>query len=157
MPTVRHQCITRTTWVPDMHGHEHDEETGGADPLAVLRNLDSIAMVGASPRPVRPSHQIMAFLLARGYEVFPIHPGLAGKEILGRRVFASLAELPQPVEMIDIFRNAEGAGKVVDEALALPWRPKVIWMQLGIINKAAAEKARAAGITVIMNRCPKMV
>ena len=131
-------------------------ETGDADARALLRQVRSIALVGASPKPARPSHQVMAFLIERGYEVFPIHPGLAGREILGRRVFASLAELPQPVEMIDIFRNAEGAGKVVDEALALPWQPKVIWMQLGIINEAAAEKARAAGIAVIMNRCPKI-
>ncbi len=133
-----------------------DVETGGADPVALLQQVRSIALVGASPKPARPSHQVMAFLLARGYEVFPVNPGLAGKEILGQRVYGALADLPQPVEMIDIFRNAEGAGKVVDEALALPWRPGVIWMQLGIVNETAAEKARAAGIAVIMNRCPKI-
>ncbi len=137
-------------------GHDHDVETGGADPLAALKEVRSIALVGASHKPARPSHQVMAFLLDRGYEVFPVNPGLAGRELLGREVVASLTDLPQPVDMIDIFQNAEAAGRTVAHVLALPWRPRLIWMQLGIVNAAAAGQARAAGITVIMNRCPKI-
>jgi len=136
-----------------------DDNTQGQeqDPAAILEQVSTIALVGASPKPQRPSNEVMKFLLERGYEVIPLNPGLAGERLLGKPVFASLSSLPAPVDMIDIFRNAEAAGKVVDEALALPWKPRVIWMQLGITNEKAAQKARAAGITVIMNNCPKMV
>ena len=126
------------------------------DPVALLRRVKGIAIVGASPKPVRPAHQVQAFLQERGYEVFPVNPGLAGGEILGRPVSARLADLPQPVDMIDVFRNAAQVGPLVEEILALPWRPRLLWMQLGIVNEEAAERARAAGIAVIMNRCPKI-
>ena len=99
---------------------------------------------------------MQAFLQERGYKVFPVNPGQAGGEILGRPVCARLADLPQPVDMIDVFRNASQVEALVDEILALPWRPKVLWMQLGIINDEAAQRARAAGIAVVMNRCPKI-
>ena len=124
------------------------------DPVALLRRVKSIAIIGASPKPTRPAHQVQAFLQERGYEVFPVNPGQAGGAILGRPVVARLADLPRPVDMIDVFRNPAQVPKLVDEVLALPWKPKLIWMQLGIVNEEAAEKARAAGIAVIMNRCP---
>ncbi len=126
------------------------------DPVALLGRVRSIAIVGASPKPARPAHQVQAFLQERGYEVFPVNPGQAGGEILGRPVVARLADLPRPVDMIDVFRNASQVPKLVDEILALPWRPKLIWMQLGIVHEEAAERARAAGMAVIMNKCPKI-
>ncbi len=122
----------------------------------ILKSVRRIALVGASPKPERPSHQVMAFLLSRGYEVFPVNPGQAGKEILGQRVHASLADIPEPVDMVDIFRNSEAAGGVVDEALKLDPLPRVIWMQLGVRNDEAARRAEAAGLKVVMNRCPKI-
>lgn len=123
---------------------------------AVLDDVRTIAMVGASANEVRPSFFVLKYLLAKGYRVLPINPGLAGKDLLGQPVYASLSALPEPVDMIDVFRNAEAAAQVVDEAIALTTRPKVIWMQLGVRNDAAAEKAEAAGIRVVMNRCPKI-
>ncbi len=122
----------------------------------ILRSVHRIALVGASPKPERPSHKVMAFLLSRGYEVFPVNPGQAGKEILGRRVHATLADIPESVDMVDIFRNSEAAGGVVDEALQLDPLPQVIWMQLGVRNDEAARRAEAAGLKVVMNRCPKI-
>ena len=126
------------------------------DPAALLKRVRSIAIVGASPKPARPAHQVQAFLQERGYAVFPVNPGQAGGEILGRPVFARLADLPQPVDMVDVFRNPAQVPELVNEILALPWKPKVIWMQLGIVSEEAAEKARAAGMAVVMNRCPKI-
>lgn len=127
------------------------------DPLSLLRQqVRSIAIVGASPKPQRPAHQVQAFLQQRGYEIFPVNPGQAGGEILGRQVYASLAELPQPVDMIDIFRNSAQVPKLMDEVLALPWKPKVIWMQIGVVSEEAAERARAAGMAVVMDKCPKI-
>jgi predicted CoA-binding protein len=122
----------------------------------ILDEVRTIAMVGASANEVRPSFFVLKYLLAKGYRVLPINPGLAGKELLGQPVYASLAAVPEPVDMIDVFRNSEAAGQVVDEAIALVSRPKVIWMQLGVRNDVAAEKAEAAGIRVVMNRCPKI-
>lgn len=123
---------------------------------AVLDDVRTIAMVGASANEVRPSYFVLKYLLAKGYRVLPINPGLAGKDLLGQPVYASLSALPEPVDMIDVFRNSEAAAQVVDEAIALDPRPKVIWMQLGVRNDAAAEKAEAAGIRIVMNRCPKI-
>ena len=122
----------------------------------VLSETKTIAMVGASNNPARPSYFVLKYLMGRGYRVFAINPGLAGKDIAGAPVFASLAEVPEPIDMVDIFRNSEAAGGVVDEALRLDPPPKVIWMQLGVSNDAAAGRARARGVTVIMNRCPKI-
>lgn len=123
---------------------------------SILRTTKTVAMIGASANEARTSWIVLKYLLARGYRVFPINPGLAGKEILGQTVHASLADLPEPVDMVDVFRNSEAAGKVVDEILALPWLPKTIWMQLSVRNDAAAERAEARGVQVVMNRCPKI-
>ncbi|OWJ66851.1 CoA-binding protein [Inquilinus limosus] len=122
----------------------------------ILREVKTIAMVGASPNWNRPSYFAMTYLQGKGYRVIPVNPGVAGQTILKETVYASLAEVPVPVDMVDIFRNSEAAAGVVDAALALPVRPKVIWMQLGVRNDAAAAKAEAAGIRVVMNRCPKI-
>ena len=126
------------------------------DPVKLLESVKSIAIVGASPKPSRPAYQVQEFLQQRGYEVFPVNPGQAGGEILGRPVFARLADLPKPVDMIDIFRNPAHVPALMDEILSLPWKPTVIWMQVGVVNEEAAEKARAAGMAVVMNRCPKI-
>ncbi|MGK9168583.1 CoA-binding protein [Inquilinus limosus] len=122
----------------------------------ILREVKTIAMVGASPNWNRPSYFAMTYLQGKGYRVIPVNPGAAGQTILKEPVYARLAEVPQPVDMVDIFRNSEAAAGIVDEALALPVRPKIIWMQLGVRNDAAAAKAEAAGIRVVMNRCPKI-
>ncbi|MFE1601104.1 CoA-binding protein [Methylobacterium sp. ID0610] len=122
----------------------------------LLRSVRSIALVGASASPARPSWIVTKYLLERGYDVIPVNPGLAGQELLGRRVAGRLAEIGRPVDMVEIFRNSEAAGPLVDEALALDPLPKVIWMQLGVRNDAAAARAEARGVTVVMNRCPKI-
>ncbi len=122
----------------------------------ILQSVKTIALVGASNNPVRPSYFVMKYLLDKGYAVIPVNPGLAGQQILGQTVYASLAGIPQPVDMVDIFRNSEAAGQITDEALALPTPPRVIWMQLSVRNDAAAARAEAQGLKVIMNRCPKM-
>ncbi|MDJ1156905.1 CoA-binding protein [Chelatococcus sp. SYSU_G07232] len=123
---------------------------------AILTGVRKIALVGASTNPARPSWIVMKYLVDRGYDVFPVNPGQAGKEILGQRVYGHLADLPERIDMVDIFRNAEAAGRVVDEAIALSPRPRVIWMQLSVRNDEAAMQAEAAGIKVVMNRCPKI-
>lgn len=123
---------------------------------AILRETRSIALVGASANPARPSWIVLKYLRDRGYDVIPVNPGLAGQELLGATVVASLSELGRPVDMVEIFRNPEAAGPLVDEALGLDPLPKVIWMQLGVRNDAAALKAEARGVRVIMNRCPKI-
>jgi len=131
------------------HDHYSDELIRG-----ILTSVKTIALVGASNNPERASHHVMQYLIDSGYELYPINPGLAGKEIHGRRVFASLADVPVAIDMVDVFRNSEAAGAVVDEALALSPLPKVIWMQLGVRNDEAAARAEARGVTVVMNRCP---
>lgn len=120
----------------------------------ILDSVKSIAIVGASNNNVRPSYFVQKYLISKGYEVWPINPGLAGKEILDRPVHGSLADLPGPVHMVDIFRAAEHAGPIVDEAIRIG--AKVVWMQLGVRNDEAAAKAEAAGLRVVMNRCPKI-
>ena len=120
----------------------------------VLKSTKTIALVGASPNPDRPSNRVMGFLLQRSYRVFPVNPGQAGKQILCQDVYASLADVPEPVDMVDVFRASEYLDSVVDEALALYQLPKVIWAQLGVRDDQAAVKAEAAGIQVIMDRCP---
>ena len=123
---------------------------------ATLLGVKTIAMVGASGSNVRPSYLVFKYLQGRGYQVVGVNPGLAGKEILGAPVYATLADVPSPIDMVDIFRNSEAAGAVVDEALALDPLPKAIWMQLTVRNDAAAARAEARGLHVIMNRCPKI-
>src|SRR5262249_50149923 len=109
-----------------------------------------------SPKDNRPSYFAFKYLLERGYRMIPVNPGQAGKDILGQKVFAKLAEIPEPVDMVDIFRASQYAPAVVDEALTMTPRPAVIWMQLGVRSDEAAAKAEAAGLKVVMNRCPKI-
>lgn len=123
---------------------------------AILTGVKSIAIVGASNNSVRPSWIVTNYMAKRGYKVWAVNPGLAGGEIAGCPVVATLKDLPEPVDMIDIFRNSAAAGDIVDEALALPVVPKIIWMQLTVRNDAAAARAEARGCTVIMDRCPKI-
>jgi predicted CoA-binding protein len=125
---------------------------------AILREVRTIAMVGASAVGNRPSYFVLKYLLAKGYRVLPVNPTLAGQEILGQRVHASLAELPAPVDMVDIFRNSAAALEVTREAIAEKDRLglRVIWMQLSVRNEEAAALAEAAGLKVVMNRCPKI-
>lgn len=117
----------------------------------ILTSVKTIAVVGWSPKPDRPSHGVAAFLKRRGYRVIPVNPGHAGATALGETVVATLAEAG-PVDMVDIFRRSEEAGAVADEAVRVG--AKVVWMQLGVEDAAAAERARAAGVRVVMNRCP---
>ncbi len=122
----------------------------------ILSTVKTIAMVGASDKETRPSYRVFGFLIARGYQVIGVNPGVAGKSVRGAAFFKTLADVPGPVDMVDIFRNSTAAGGVVDEALALNPRPWVIWMQLGVRDDAAAARARAVGVKVVMNRCPKL-
>ena len=122
----------------------------------ILNTVKSIAMVGISPKESRPSYFAFKYLLERGYNMIPVNPGQAGKEILGRKVYARLSDIPEPVDMIDVFRASRFAVPIVEEALNLHRRPQVVWMQLGVRNDEAAAKAEAAGIKVVMNRCPKI-
>ena len=125
---------------------------------AILNEAKVIAMVGASANINRPSYFVLKYLLGKGFRVIPVNPGLAGKEILGQRVVASLAEIDEQVDMIDIFRNSEAAPGIVREAIALKEKLdlKVIWMQLSVRSDAGAAEAEAAGLKVVMNRCPKI-
>ena len=120
----------------------------------ILKMTKTIALLGASPNPDRPSNGVMRFLLSKGYTVIPVNPGQAGKEILGQTVYAKLSDIPQPVDMVDVFRAPEFLDGIVAEATALPQPPQVIWGQLGVRDDDAAAKAEAAGIKVVMNRCP---
>jgi len=122
----------------------------------ILNGVKSIAMVGASPVNVRPSYFAFKYLAERGYDMIPVNPGHVGKALLGKPFVASLAEIGRPVDMIDIFRNSSHIMPVVEEALKLDPLPKVIWMQLGARDDAAAAKAESLGIKVVMNRCPKI-
>lgn len=122
----------------------------------ILGTVRTVAMVGASANTVRPSYFVLRYLTDKGYTVYPINPGHAGKEIAGRPTFTRLADVPEPIDMVDVFRASDAVPGVIDEALALSPLPKVIWLQLGIRNDEAAAKAEGAGITVIQNRCPKI-
>ncbi len=141
------------------------ERTGGAaltysdaQLRGILHSVQTIAMVGISPRWNRPSFFAMKYLQTKGYRVVPVNPGAAGQEILGETCYASLAEVPGRIDMVDVFRDAEAASGIVDEAIALKEDKgiRIVWMQLGIRNDAAAARGTAAGLTVIMDRCPKI-
>ena len=118
----------------------------------ILESVRTIAVVGASPRRERPSHRVMAYLQRRGYRAIPVNPNATGNTINGEKVYASLAEVLEPVDMVDVFRRTEAAGGVADEAIAVG--AKVVWMQLGVRDDAAAARAEMAGLKVVMNRCP---
>jgi predicted CoA-binding protein len=122
----------------------------------ILNTVKTIAMVGLSPKDNRPSYFAFKYLLERGYHMIPVNPGHAGREILGQKVYAKLADIPEPVDMVDIFRASQHAPGIVKEALALDPRPQVIWMQLGVRSDEAAKLAEEAGVKVVMNRCPKI-
>jgi predicted CoA-binding protein len=124
----------------------------------ILGETKTIAMVGASANWNRPSFFAMKYLQTKGYRVIPVNPGQAGKEILGEPCYASMTEIPEAFDMVDVFRNSEAAGPIVEEAIALKDAKgiRTVWMQLGVRNDAAAERAEAAGLQVVMNRCPKI-
>ena len=130
----------------------HDSYTD-AHLKGVLESVRTIAMAGASPYWNRPSYFVMKYLQAKGFRVHPVNPVAAGETILGETCYADLGDLPEPVDMVDIFRNSEAAGPLADKAVEIG--AKVVWMQLTVRNDAAAERAEAAGLTVVMNRCPK--
>jgi len=124
----------------------------------ILSEARTIAMVGASATWNRPSYFAMKYLQEKGYRVVPVNPGAAGKTILGETVYATLADVPAPIDMVDIFRSSEAAGEITDQAIALAEEKgiKVVWMQLGVVNWPAADRAEAAGLKVVMDRCPKI-
>ncbi len=121
---------------------------------AIMDNVGTIAIVGASDDPSRPSHAVMRFLIEEDFRVFPVNPRLKGARLFGEKVFGSLAEIKEPIDMVEIFRKSDEVEGIVHEAIAVG--TKVIWLPLGIMNEKAAEKALAAGLKVVMNRCPKL-
>jgi len=121
---------------------------------SVLGGVRTIAVVGASPNPMRPSNNVTEFLVAAGYTVFPVNPGHGGEEIAGRLVYERLADIPEPIDMVDVFRRSEALPALVDEVLALEPRPKALWTQLGVVHPEATGRAQAAGMQVVVDRCP---
>jgi predicted CoA-binding protein len=130
----------------------HHETYDDAYLRDILTTVRTIAVVGASPRRERPSHRVMAYLQRRGYRTIPVNPNAAGSALHGETCYTSLSEIPEPIDLVDVFRRTEAAGGVVDEAIAIG--AKVVWMQLGVRDDAAAARAEARGIKVVMNRCP---
>ncbi|QLF70085.1 CoA-binding protein [Peteryoungia desertarenae] len=134
-----------------MSKHDHYDDDYLRDVLSATR---TIALLGASPKPDRPSFGVMRFLLQKGYHVIPVNPGQAGKEILGQKTYASLADIPEEIDMVEVFRAPEYLGEVVADVLALENKPKAIWGQLSVRDDEAVKPAEAAGIKVVMDRCP---
>ena len=126
--------------------------TTDSDIKMLLESARTIALVGASDRPDRPSNRVMATLQQHGYRVIPVNPQITGEHVHGEYVFRELAQLGDPIDIVDIFRRSDAAGEVVDQAIAIGAR--AVWMQLGVINEAAAARAEAAGLQVVMDRCP---
>ena len=122
----------------------------------ILNTVKTIAMVGISPKENRPSYFAFKYLMERGYRMIPVNPGQAGKTILGQKVYAKLSDIPDPIDMVDVFRGSEHVLPIVQEAVALKPKPQVIWMQLMVRNDEAAKLAEDAGLKVVMNRCPKI-
>ena len=122
----------------------------------ILRATRVIACVGISANPIRPSHYVARYLGLKGYRVIPVNPGLAGQTLFGETVHADLTTIDGPVDMVDIFRRSEAVPPIVDEALAHLPSLRTVWMQIGVVNEGAAATARAAGVEVVMNRCPKI-
>ncbi|MBL8581593.1 MAG: CoA-binding protein [Rhizobiaceae bacterium] len=122
----------------------------------ILDTMRTVAIVGASANDVRPSYFVAKYLIDKGFSVFPVNPGHAGKTLLGRMTYARLADIPEPIDMVDIFRASGAVPAAVADALSLAPLPKAIWMQLGVRNDAAAAQAEAVGVKVVMNRCPKI-
>ena len=120
----------------------------------ILKSVRTIAMVGASANPARASFIVMKYLQRKGFRIIPVNPGLEGQMLLGEKIYAALSDIPDKIDMVEIFRNAEAAGPLTDDAIRIG--AKVVWMQLGVVNQAAAERAEQAGLKVIMNRCPKI-
>ncbi len=134
-------------------GRNSDEAIAG-----ILRKARTFAVVGASKKPQRPSYGVMQALISHGYIVHPVNPGIAGEKVLGRIVYTTLADVPTPVDVVDVFRNSYAALGVVRQAIAQRERLAIaaVWMQIGVINNAAADEAEAAGLAVVMDRCPKI-
>jgi uncharacterized protein len=122
----------------------------------ILNTVKTIAMVGVSANVSRPSYFAFKYLLERGYRMIPVNPGLAGKELLGQKAYARLLDIPEPIDMVDIFRASQHAVPIVEETLKMKPRPRVVWMQLGIRSDEAARLAEGNGLKVVMNRCPKI-
>lgn len=120
---------------------------------AILENVRTIALVGASEKTNRPSHEVMVFLQQQGYRVLPVNPRIAGRQLLGETVVADLPSLPEPVDMVDVFLAPERTDAIIDQAIAL--RIPVLWLQIGVINEAGVARAEAAGLVTVMDRCPK--
>lgn len=129
--------------------HSQDEKL-----RRILTSVRVIAMVGASPNPKRPSHEVMQYLQRKGFRVIPVNPRAAGEDLLGERVYAELRDVPSPIDMVDIFRDPRFVEPIVQDAIAIGAR--VVWMQLGVYNETAAAAAEAAGLEVVMNRCPRI-
>ena len=128
--------------------------TSDQDIAELLANTRTIALVGASDRPDRPSYGVMRFLQSHGYRVFPVNPQITGEHVHGEYVWRELAQIGEPIDMVDIFRRPQAAGEAVDEAIAVG--AKSVWLQIGVINEEAAKRAEAAGLKVVMDRCPKI-
>lgn len=119
----------------------------------LLSTVNTIALVGASDKPERPSHAVMAYLQSLGFRVFPVNPGLAGQSLLGETVYTNLASVPEPIDMVDVFLAPQRTDAIIEETIQL--NIPILWLQIGVINESGAARAEAAGIKVVMNRCPK--